>query len=250
VPAYRALLAKVTKYSPSQPRDDHGRFEQVHHPERLQHAAAHTARHALISAAALSNVLASVEGVHGGYFSGNYFEAAHHAIELAGHLRALHYHARETYAGGRETVEASKPAMRQLRDYLANAKDHIARIDAEARGDHKAARLIHRRIKLRERAMALRMGEVKRPSWEMTDDPAQYGIIDATTRCTKGGCKLDGGRRMPGAGLSRRSPRKAPLGKPAFQKLAGGIEETSASFEARSAPRSYPTEAALSPDCA
>src|ERR1700746_1533087 len=23
----------------------------------------------------------------------------------------------------------------------------------------------------------------------------------ATTRCTKGGCKLDGGRRMPGAGL-------------------------------------------------
>jgi hypothetical protein len=25
-------------------------------------------------------------------------------------------------------------------------------------------------------------------------DPAQYGIIDAATRCTKGGCKLDGGR--------------------------------------------------------
>jgi hypothetical protein len=34
-------------------------------------------------------------------------------------------------------------------------------------------------------------------------DPAQYGIIDATTRCTKGGRKLDVGRRMPGAGLSR-----------------------------------------------
>src|SRR6201997_5035211 len=43
----------------------------------------------------------------------------------------------------------------------------------------------------------------------------------ATTRCTKGGCKLDGGRRMPGAGLSRRSPRKAPPGKPAFQPYWG-----------------------------
>src|SRR5271166_3691257 len=54
-------------------------------------------------------------------------------------------------------------------------------------------------------------------------DPAQYGIIDATTRCTKGGGKLDGGRRMPGAGLSRRSPRKAPLGKPAFQPYWGKL---------------------------
>jgi hypothetical protein len=42
-------------------------------------------------------------------------------------------------------------------------------------------------------------------------------IGELTTRCTKGGCKLDGGRRMPGAGLSRLSPRKAPFGKPAFQ---------------------------------
>src|SRR5580704_17232512 len=41
----------------------------------------------------------------------------------------------------------------------------------------------------------------------------------ATTRCTKGGCKLDGGRRMPGAG----SPRKAPLGKPAFQPYWGKL---------------------------
>src|SRR6516165_10744298 len=45
----------------------------------------------------------------------------------------------------------------------------------------------------------------------------------ATTRCTKGGCKLDGGRRMPGAGLSRRSPRKAPFGKPAFQPYWGKL---------------------------
>ena len=34
-------------------------------------------------------------------------------------------------------------------------------------------------------------------------DPAQYGKIDVTTRCTKGGRKLDVRRRMPGAGLSR-----------------------------------------------
>src|SRR5271166_2557619 len=54
-------------------------------------------------------------------------------------------------------------------------------------------------------------------------DPAQYGTIDAATRCAKGGCKLDGGRRMPGAGLSRRSPRKAPLGKPAFQPYWGKL---------------------------
>src|ERR1700749_3799023 len=40
----------------------------------------------------------------------------------------------------------------------------------------------------------------------------------ATTKCTKGGCKLDGGRRMPGAGLSRRSARKAPLGSQPFSR--------------------------------
>src|SRR5271157_4596044 len=54
-------------------------------------------------------------------------------------------------------------------------------------------------------------------------DSAQYGIIEVTTRCTKGGCKLDGGRRMPGAGLSRRSSWKAPLGKPAFQPYWGKL---------------------------
>src|ERR1700751_1308604 len=45
----------------------------------------------------------------------------------------------------------------------------------------------------------------------------------ATTRCTKGGCKLDGGRRMPGAGVRRRSPRKAPFEKPAFQPYWGKL---------------------------
>src|ERR1019366_7044929 len=45
----------------------------------------------------------------------------------------------------------------------------------------------------------------------------------ATTKCTKRGCKLDGGRRMPGAGLSRQSPRKAPLGQSAFQPYWGKL---------------------------
>src|SRR4029453_14085528 len=56
--------------------------------------------------------------------------------------------------------------------------------------------------------------------------PTQCGTTVVTTRCTKGGCKPDGGRRMPGAGLSRWRPGKAPLGKPPFQpywgKHAGG----------------------------
>jgi hypothetical protein len=33
-------------------------------------------------------------------------------------------------------------------------------------------------------------------------DPAQYGIIDGSTRCTKGEDKLVVSQRMPGAGLS------------------------------------------------
>ena len=63
--------------------------------------------------------------------------------------------------------------------------------------------------------------------------------------------RMQTGHRTTNAG-SRLKPLiigKAPLGKPAFQPYWGkpavrndrGIEETSASFEARSAPRSYPT---------
>jgi hypothetical protein len=62
--------------------------------------------------------------------------------------------------------------------------------------------------------------------------------------------RIQTGRRTAHAGsrLKRRRSRKAPLGqrlpavlgKPAVRNV-GGIEETSASFEARSAPRSYPT---------
>ena len=83
--------------------------------------------------------------------------------------------------------------------------------------------------------------------------PTLCGTTVVTTRCTKGGCKPDIGRRMPGAGLSCRLSGKAPLesqpssrtGENPQSGMIGGIEETSASFEARSAPRSYPTGASL-----
>jgi hypothetical protein len=79
--------------------------------------------------------------------------------------------------------------------------------------------------------------------------PTLCGITVAITKCTKGGCKPDVGRRMPGAGLSCQSSGKAPLesqpssrtGENPPYGMSGGIVETSASFEARSAPRSYPT---------
>jgi len=51
--------------------------------------------------------------------------------------------------------------------------------------------------------------------------PTQCGITTLTPRCTKGGCKLDDRQRMPGAGLSCRRSRKAPLGKPTFQPYWG-----------------------------
>src|SRR4029077_13108469 len=51
--------------------------------------------------------------------------------------------------------------------------------------------------------------------------PTQCGIIASTTRRTKGGCKPDVGRCMPGANLSRRRPGQAPLGKPALQPYWG-----------------------------
>ena len=80
--------------------------------------------------------------------------------------------------------------------------------------------------------------------------PTQCGIIASPTRCTKGGCKLDEGTAYAGRRLklptiperrrlesqsSSRTGENPPYG------MIGRIEETSASFEARSAPRSYPT---------
>src|SRR3954466_14245686 len=79
--------------------------------------------------------------------------------------------------------------------------------------------------------------------------PAQYGATAPTLRCTKGDGKPAVSRRMPGAGLSLWGPgRPRLIGQPSSRTgenppygMSGGIEETSASFEARSAPRSYPT---------
>src|SRR3954465_4771734 len=80
--------------------------------------------------------------------------------------------------------------------------------------------------------------------------PAQYGATASTLRCTKGDGKPAVSRRMPGAGLSLWRPgRPRLIGQPSSRTgenppygMSGGIEETSASFEARSAPRSYPTD--------
>ena len=70
------------------------------------------------------------------------------------------------------------------------------------------------------------------------------------TKCTKGEGKPAVATRMSGADLSAAATGKAHLkaslpavlGENPPYGMIGGIEETSASFEARSAPRSYPTE--------
>ena len=74
-----------------------------------------------------------------------------------------------------------------------------------------------------------------------------YRVI---TKCTKGEGKPAVATRMSGADLSAAATGKAHLkaslaavlGENPPYGMIGGIEETSASFEARSAPRSYPTE--------
>src|SRR3954471_20892333 len=83
----------------------------------------------------------------------------------------------------------------------------------------------------------------------MVGGPAQYGATALTLRCTKGDGKPGVSRCMPGAGLSLWRPGRPRLtGQPSSRTgenppygMSGGIEETSASCEARSAPRSYPT---------
>ena len=68
------------------------------------------------------------------------------------------------------------------------------------------------------------------------------------TRRTKDGRKPDTEQRMPGASLRRAIQEGPAESQPSSRTgenppygMIGRIEETSASFEARSAPRSYPT---------
>ena len=69
--------------------------------------------------------------------------------------------------------------------------------------------------------------------------PTQCGTTVVTTRCTKGEDKPVVDQQMPGAGLSYQP--SSCTGKDPPYGMVGRIEEKSASFEARSAPRSHPT---------
>src|SRR3984893_8601962 len=80
--------------------------------------------------------------------------------------------------------------------------------------------------------------------------PTQRGITEVATKCAKGG------HNPPPAGVCREQPkagrcagRCCPTCQPSSRigenppyGMIGRVEETSASFEARSAPRLYPTE--------
>src|ERR1700722_14871614 len=81
-------------------------------------------------------------------------------------------------------------------------------------------------------------------------DPTLSGTFVDTTGCRKDGSKPNTGSAYAGsrlelsAALGRRRPKRHPssrTGENPPYGMIGGIEETSASFEARSAPRSYPT---------
>src|SRR6516164_11726536 len=80
--------------------------------------------------------------------------------------------------------------------------------------------------------------------------PTQCGITEVASTCAKDRHKPNMSRRMPGAGLNRRCvERCCPTCRPSSRigenppyGMIGRVEETSASFEARSAPRLYPTE--------
>jgi hypothetical protein len=79
--------------------------------------------------------------------------------------------------------------------------------------------------------------------------PTQCGITEIVSTCAKGRYKPNIRWCMPGAGLSRRMRGKVlPYCQPSSRigenppyGMIGRVEETSASFEARTAPRLYPT---------
>src|ERR1700738_3171191 len=79
--------------------------------------------------------------------------------------------------------------------------------------------------------------------------PTQCGITAVVSTCAKGRHKPNISRCMPGAGAGRCVGRCCPTCQPSSRigenppyGMIGRVEETSASFEARSAPRLYPTE--------
>jgi hypothetical protein len=81
--------------------------------------------------------------------------------------------------------------------------------------------------------------------------PGTNGDPAPAAECTKGGCKPAVASCMSGADLSEATAGKVPsesqpcsrIGENPPYGMRGGIEETSASCEARYAPRSYPTAA-------
>src|SRR3981189_223499 len=78
--------------------------------------------------------------------------------------------------------------------------------------------------------------------------PTQCGITEVASTCAKGRHKPNISRCMPGAGLSWPMRGKVLPYMPAFQPyrgkpaygMIGRVEETSASFEPRSAPSTLP----------
>src|ERR1700740_3651597 len=86
--------------------------------------------------------------------------------------------------------------------------------------------------------------------------PARTGDPALAAECTKDGCKPGLATWLSGADLSDATFGKAPSDSQPYSRIGenppsgmrGGIEETSASFEARSAPRSYPTTCLLEGD--
>src|SRR5580704_18935189 len=132
---------------------------------------------------------------------------------------------RETDCGKIGSAEPLRSRRRRCRHQRLDRDD-----DRTPRGQRRRHARRERAVKARNRsrvAEALPHSEgiaYKPLSGEIAMCPrvGRMGPI-ATTKCTKGGCKLDGGRRMSGAGLSRRSPRKAPLEQPAFQPYWGKL---------------------------
>jgi hypothetical protein len=86
--------------------------------------------------------------------------------------------------------------------------------------------------------------------------PGSERATEVTTKCTKDGCKPGVVTCMSGADLSGVTSGKVPsesqpssrIGENPPYGMRGGIEETSASCEARYAPRSYPTTGLLRDD--